>query len=220
MSLPKISKKTAFTLIEVLVAMLVLAIGLLGLAGITVVVLRSNTLSQQISEATNIASSLMEELRRTSNLPDCVTGNVITSIGTCPPLRESGIAPTDSSQDSSADKTFWPSTNNQTCAVAGLLEGRAGATGTNSHTFDNIAGNFIKRATYSTGETICNIETATSNLVSGGTGSGTLAAGPYVRYYKTIGTGTGGERRIVVVVLFKDRFNKWRSVKFDTRRSN
>jgi type IV pilus assembly protein PilV len=46
-----------FTLVEVMVAMLILAIGLLGLAGITVVVLRSNSLSQQMSDATNIAAS-------------------------------------------------------------------------------------------------------------------------------------------------------------------
>lgn len=197
----------AFTLIEVLVAMLVLAIGLLGLAGITVVVLRSNTLSQQISEATNIASTLMEDLRRTTGLPDCQAANAynIASIpSSCDILHQSGIA-------RQSDAAFFPPLANQStpstaCGVPGLLDGRG--TSGNSFTFDAISGNFTGRTDFASNATLC-----TSDAPRGS---------PYIRYYRTMVPAGGGasERRMVVVVLWKDKFGKWRNVKLDTRRSS
>jgi len=196
----------AFTLIEVLVAMLVLAIGLLGLAGITVVVLRSNTLSLQISEATNIASTLMEELRRTAALPDCAATSAFDAAGmaSCDILQQSGIA-------RQSDAAFYPPLTNvgAVCGVTGLLDG-LGAAG-NAFTFDAISGNFTGRTDYSSDSNICDV-------------SNTPRGSPYIRYYRTslpslpIG-GTVNERRMVVVVLWQDKFGKWRNVKLDTRRT-
>jgi len=196
-------KKNAFTLIEVLVAMMVLAIGLLGLAGITVVVLRSNTLSQQISEATNLASSLMEDLRRQSSLPNCdYATNALTSVASnCEILVESGI----NAIVESGERVFLPpSTRTSTaCAVANVLA--SGVT----ETFDAIAGNSVSRASVSAAD-LCSLTQAPAGT-------------PYIRYYRSyLPSGTGvpaTERRIVTVVLWQDKFGKWRQVHLDTRRS-
>ncbi len=118
--------RDAFTLVEVLIAMLILAIGLLGLAGMTVVVLRSNTVAQQITEATNITRSLMEALKReapriTAACPDI---NVI-SVGTaCRIVTTSGI-----SELNTSDPVWLPASLTHTgCAVPGILQ--------NDRTFD------------------------------------------------------------------------------------
>src|SRR5437868_6572019 len=103
------NSQAAFTLIEVMVSMLVLAIGLLGLAGVTVVVLRQNSLTQQISDATNVAADLMENLKRQglSALPDCnvLSGTVsyLTLPSNCDPIQGSGLATVNA---------FWPSISN------------------------------------------------------------------------------------------------------------
>ncbi len=51
-----------FTLLEVVIAMVILAIALLGLAGLQVVALRGNSLASQITEATTLAQDQLEQL--------------------------------------------------------------------------------------------------------------------------------------------------------------
>lgn len=190
--------RKAFTLVEVLVAMVVLAIGLLGLAGITVVVLRSNTLSQQISQATSLASSLMEDLRGRDNLPDCSTNtiSVTPGSGACKILEESGLA-------SLGDNAFLPSPTNENCGVEGLLSSG------NTYTFDNVSGNSVTRYDFANNLSICDLSSTAS-----------FQAGPYIRYYKTTQPGADDEeRKLVTVVLWKDKFGKWRHVRLDTRKS-
>jgi prepilin-type N-terminal cleavage/methylation domain-containing protein len=52
-----------FTMIEILVAMVVLAIGLLGMAGMTVVVMRGNRGAVEMTAATGICQKKIEELK-------------------------------------------------------------------------------------------------------------------------------------------------------------
>jgi type IV pilus assembly protein PilV len=52
-----------FTLLEVMIALVVLCIGLLGMAAMQVIGLRSNTTSSYLSQATIIASDMTERIR-------------------------------------------------------------------------------------------------------------------------------------------------------------
>ena len=54
-----------FTLLEVMIAMMVVAIGLLGIAGMMVTSIRGNAASARLTEATNLAQDKIEELRST-----------------------------------------------------------------------------------------------------------------------------------------------------------
>jgi type IV pilus assembly protein PilV len=51
-----------FTLLEVMIAMVVLAVALLGLAGLQVVSVQGNTRASNITEATNVAQNRLEQL--------------------------------------------------------------------------------------------------------------------------------------------------------------
>ncbi|MBW2568665.1 MAG: type IV pilus modification protein PilV [Deltaproteobacteria bacterium] len=54
---------TGFTLIEVLAAMVILSVGLLGMAALITGIVNSNKLSNRISVATVLAQDKMEEIR-------------------------------------------------------------------------------------------------------------------------------------------------------------
>ena len=54
---------SGFTLMEVLAAMLILSIGLLGMAALITGIINSNKLSNRISTATVLAQDKMEEIR-------------------------------------------------------------------------------------------------------------------------------------------------------------
>ncbi|MBU2571928.1 MAG: type IV pilus modification protein PilV [Gammaproteobacteria bacterium] len=56
-------KKNGFTLLEVLIAMIVLAIGLLGLAGIQAIGLRNNQSAYHRSQATQLAYDMADRMR-------------------------------------------------------------------------------------------------------------------------------------------------------------
>ena len=61
----KVIDRRGFTLLEVMIAMVVTAIGLLGIAGMIVTAIRGNTYSARLMEATNLAQDKVEELRGT-----------------------------------------------------------------------------------------------------------------------------------------------------------
>ena len=185
-------------MIEVMVAMLVLAIGLLGLAGITVVVLRSNSLSQQISQATALASSLLENLRAQPDLVAC-TSVISAPSSSCKQLTESGI--------SNRDAAFWPASQfapaGNACVVSNVLsQGSAG-------TFDVVSSDGAPWASSGlvAADTVCS-----ASILSN------LPRNTFVRYYQVSAIGTS-ELRLVSVVLFQDKFGKWRAVALDTRRA-
>ncbi|MCP5158556.1 MAG: type IV pilus modification protein PilV [Gammaproteobacteria bacterium] len=56
-------KQNGFTLIEILVTVVVLAIGLLGLAGLQAISLRYNSTAYQRSQATILAYDIVERMR-------------------------------------------------------------------------------------------------------------------------------------------------------------
>ena len=55
---------SGFTLMEVLAAMLILSVGLLGMAALITGIISSNKLSNRISTATVLAQDKMEDIRR------------------------------------------------------------------------------------------------------------------------------------------------------------
>jgi len=62
----KKGKDNGFTLIEVLIAIVILSVGLLGMASLTVAIIKGNKLSSDLTTATTLAQDKMEDIRRTS----------------------------------------------------------------------------------------------------------------------------------------------------------
>ncbi|MBW2558493.1 MAG: prepilin-type N-terminal cleavage/methylation domain-containing protein [Deltaproteobacteria bacterium] len=58
----KIANSSGFTLIEIMIAMFVLAVGLLGAAGVATTVINGNAFSNKITTATTLAQDKMEEI--------------------------------------------------------------------------------------------------------------------------------------------------------------
>ena len=63
MNMHKANNNSGFTLIEVLVAMLILTVGLLGMAALITGIINSNKLSNRISTATVLAQDKMEDIK-------------------------------------------------------------------------------------------------------------------------------------------------------------
>ena len=59
------SGQKGFTLIEVMIAVFLLAVALIGLAAVTTTVIRGNSFSQTLTTATTLAKDKMEDLRST-----------------------------------------------------------------------------------------------------------------------------------------------------------
>lgn len=88
------NKNTGFTLIEVLIAMLVLAVGLLGLAGLQATSIGNNQSAYNRSQATQLAYDLADRMRAnvagvviyTAILPSAATAkaNCLTTTGCLP----------------------------------------------------------------------------------------------------------------------------------------
>lgn len=63
MNMKKIKNKNGFTLIEVLISMLILALGLLGMAGLQATGLRNNLSSYHRGQATQLAYDMADRIR-------------------------------------------------------------------------------------------------------------------------------------------------------------
>lgn len=87
-------KQSGFTLLEVLVAMLVLAIGLLGLAGLMTSSMRNNLSASHRTQATWMAYDIIDRMR--ANRASAVTGGYVTAMGTaatCSAAAPTGTIP-------------------------------------------------------------------------------------------------------------------------------
>ena len=72
---PTMHKENGFTLIEVLIAILVLSIGLLGVAGLQTTAIRGNTFSRDTTTGTQLAEEMVERIRVNAlNFPGTYNG--------------------------------------------------------------------------------------------------------------------------------------------------
>ena len=77
-----IKQKDGFTLMEVLVAMLLLTIGLLGVANLTVGVIKGNSYSKNVTTATVVAQQQIELAQRVGYTnANSLAGNATVSMG-------------------------------------------------------------------------------------------------------------------------------------------
>ena len=60
------SKRNGFSLIEVLIALVLLVVGLLALGGMQIVSIKGNSFSQQMTQATVLTQSKLEEIKKWS----------------------------------------------------------------------------------------------------------------------------------------------------------
>lgn len=79
---PKLRRARGFTLIEVLVTVIVLAIGLLGLAGLQLTGLRYNYSAYQRSQATILTNDIVDRMRANRTVAE--TGGYNIALGTTP----------------------------------------------------------------------------------------------------------------------------------------
>ena len=77
------NKNAGFTLIEVLIAMVVLAIGLLGLAGLQVTSLKNNQSAYNRSQATQLAYDLADRMRANVAGAAIYTSGTAAAIANC-----------------------------------------------------------------------------------------------------------------------------------------
>jgi len=61
---PNKNNDNGFTLIEVLIAIVILSVGLLGMASLTVGIINGNRFSNDLTTATTLAQDKMEDIRR------------------------------------------------------------------------------------------------------------------------------------------------------------
>lgn len=78
-------KHEGFSLIEVLIALVILAVSLLGMAGLMATTTRNNSYGGHLTEATTLAQDKLEQLRATPSgmikLNTAVTDNPVGSTG-------------------------------------------------------------------------------------------------------------------------------------------
>ena len=96
-------KQSGFTLVEVLVAMLVLAIGLLGLAGLMSSSMRNNLSASHRTQATWLANDIIDRMR--ANRLSAIAGNYATTFAA--PVACTVAAPTGTIQ--AQDIAAWKS---------------------------------------------------------------------------------------------------------------
>lgn len=90
-SIPLLTDQRGFTLIEIFIAIVILTVGLLGMAALTTGVVRGNLAGKNITTATVIAQSCFEENRRVGyssagavpagGSNSCVTGSATVNLG-------------------------------------------------------------------------------------------------------------------------------------------
>ena len=64
--MPGLGNNKGFTLVEIMIAIFILVIALLGLISVTVMVIKGNSFSKTMTTATTLAKDKMEELKNTA----------------------------------------------------------------------------------------------------------------------------------------------------------
>lgn len=105
-----------FTLIEIMVAIVILSIGLLGMASLTVSIIKGNKLSNNLSVATTLGQDKMEDIRRLgySGTPTTTTTvtenyNTITDYGEYKRVTETTIDSPATGMKTITVTTYWDS---------------------------------------------------------------------------------------------------------------
>lgn len=112
-------KDCGFTLLEVLVAIVILSIGLLGMASLTVGIINGNSFSKKVTTATTLAQEKMEDVRRLgySSMPSANTTttegyNSITGYPEFKRETETEINAPATGMKTITVTTYWNSDNN------------------------------------------------------------------------------------------------------------
>lgn len=105
-----LGRQAGLTLLEVLIAVLVLAIGLLGIAGLQSSALSNNFVSYQYTQAATMAQGMLERMR--ANRLGVVNGNYSLAAGAIPPNPSTNCANATCSSDKQAawDIAVWYAT--------------------------------------------------------------------------------------------------------------
>jgi type IV pilus assembly protein PilV len=98
--------RNGFTLIEVLIALLVLSIGLLGIGKIMMLSARANDSSLMRSQATALAWTILDAMR--ANRQVALTGSYDTALGVVPAaVACTAAAPCSAGQQAQNDLNLW-----------------------------------------------------------------------------------------------------------------
>jgi len=83
MALNCLTKSNGFTLVEVLVALIILSISLLALAGLMVTTTKNNSFGSNVTEAATFAQDKLEELRamRWDDIPEGTSSDPVPKTG-------------------------------------------------------------------------------------------------------------------------------------------
>jgi len=105
-----------FTLIEIMVAIVILSIGLLGMASLTVGIIKGNKLSSNLSTATTLGQDKMEDIRRlgysgtpATTLTVTQNYNTITDYGGYKRVTETTIDSPAAGMKTITVTTYWDS---------------------------------------------------------------------------------------------------------------
>lgn len=143
-----------FSMLEVLIAILVISFGLLGLAGLQIVSLKSNQTASQRTLATQQAYDMADRMR--ANRPGMLAGaydNILAGAGSDPGCIANSCAAGDMAL---YDRFAWNTAN------ADLLPGGSGTVSGSKSTFFTVTVSWTEKC--STGETGCSSGTLTRSL--------------------------------------------------------
>lgn len=96
-------KESGFTLLEILIAMLVLSIGLMGLAGLMASSMKNNLSASHRTQATWMAYDIIDRMR--ANRANAITGSYATALGAPVACTVAAPAGTIQAQDIAAWKS-------------------------------------------------------------------------------------------------------------------